>query len=238
MFEDSTFESAGRIRTRSRGWMIAALALNGSVLFTLILIPLIYPEALPSIAMFHLMAVPPPPAAAPRPVNPPEQQFHGTSQMHAGQIVAPVGVPILTRIFDGPEQAPPGSDLIGMDSGASIPGGTDSPFRSNTVTHVVQQPPKGPMAVSSGVMTGQLIYKVTPLYPPIAVAARAEGTVVLQAIISKTGAIENLRVVGGPGLLQQAALDAVKQWRYRPYQLNGQPVEVETTINVVFTLGR
>jgi protein TonB len=62
--------------------------------------------------------------------------------------------------------------------------------------------------------------------------------VVLQAVISKTGTIENLRVVSGPPLLQQAALDAVKQWRYRPYLLNGEPIEVETTVNVVFTLGR
>jgi protein TonB len=62
--------------------------------------------------------------------------------------------------------------------------------------------------------------------------------VVLQATISKAGTIENLRVAGGPAMLQQAALDAVKTWRYRPYLLNGQPVEVETTINVIFTLTR
>jgi len=61
---------------------------------------------------------------------------------------------------------------------------------------------------------------------------------VLQAMISKSGTIENLRVVSGPALLQQAALDAVKSWRYRPYLLNNLPVEVETTVNVVFTLGR
>ena len=65
MFEDSTFESTGRIRTRSRGWMIAALILNSSILLALILIPLIYPEALPSQAMFFLMEVPPPPTAPP-----------------------------------------------------------------------------------------------------------------------------------------------------------------------------
>ena len=77
-----------------------------------------------------------------------------------------------------------------------------------------------------------------PVYPPIAKATGTQGIVILQAVISKAGTIENLRVVSGPGLLQQAAIDAVKQWRYRPYKLNDQPVEVETTINVVFTLGR
>ena len=74
--------------------------------------------------------------------------------------------------------------------------------------------------------------------PPIAIAARIEGTVVLQATISKAGTIENLRVASGPPMLQQAALDAVKTWLYRPYLLDGQPVEVETTVNVIFTLGR
>ena len=76
-----------------------------------------------------------------------------------------------------------------------------------------------------------------PIYPPIAKAARVSGTVVLQATISKTGTIENLRVISGPAMLQQAALDAVKTWRYRPYLLNNEPVEVETTVNVIFSLG-
>ena len=82
-----------------------------------------------------------------------------------------------------------------------------------------------------------LLLKTSPLYPPIARAARVQGTVVLQATISKTGSIENLHVVSGPAMLQQAALDAVKSWRYKPYLLNNEPVEVETQVNVIFTLG-
>jgi protein TonB len=82
-----------------------------------------------------------------------------------------------------------------------------------------------------------LLNKTAPVYPAIAKAARVSGTVVLQATISKTGTIENLRVISGPAMLQQSALEAVKSWRYRPYLLNGDPVEVETTVNVVFTLG-
>jgi protein TonB len=93
------------------------------------------------------------------------------------------------------------------------------------------------LTISSGVMQGMLLQKTTPVYPPIAKAARVSGTVVLQATISKTGAIENLHVLSGPAMLQQAALDAVKSWRYRPYLLNNEPVEVETTVNVIFTLG-
>jgi protein TonB len=86
-------------------------------------------------------------------------------------------------------------------------------------------------------MAGMIVLKTQPVYPPIAKAARQSGTVVLQATISKTGSIENLHVVSGPAMLQQAAMDAVRQWRYRPYLLNGEPVEVETTVNVIFTLG-
>jgi protein TonB len=85
-------------------------------------------------------------------------------------------------------------------------------------------------------MQGLLIYKVIPTYPMVAQASRTSGTVILQATISRTGTIENLRVVSGPALLQQAAREAVKQWRYKPYMLNGQAVEVETTVNVQFTL--
>jgi protein TonB len=78
---------------------------------------------------------------------------------------------------------------------------------------------------------------VIPSYPPLARETHTGGTVVLAATISKEGTIINLRIVSGTPMLQQAALDAVSQWRYRPYLLNGQPVDVETTVNVIFTLG-
>jgi periplasmic protein TonB len=86
-------------------------------------------------------------------------------------------------------------------------------------------------------MAGNLLSRTLPQYPAIPRAAHIQGVVVLQATISKNGSIENLRVVSGPPLLRQAAIDAVQAWRYKPYLLNGDPVEVETTINVVFNLG-
>ena len=91
--------------------------------------------------------------------------------------------------------------------------------------------------VPEGVMAGMLLLKTDPVYPPVAMAARVQGTVVLQATISKSGSVEDLHVVTGQALLQDAALSAVKTWRYRPYLVNGEPVKVQTTINVVFTLG-
>ena len=115
-------------------------------------------------------------------------------------------------------------------------GSPDNPFNGRGTHPDVRPATPAAQHVSSGVMQGMLIYKVIPTYPAIAQATRSSGTVVLQATISRTGAIENLRVVEGPAMLRQAALDAVKQWRYRPYMLNGQPVEVETTVDVNFKL--
>jgi protein TonB len=85
---------------------------------------------------------------------------------------------------------------------------------------------------------GMIVSKVTPLYPVDAKKAGVSGTVVLGAIIGTDGTVKELHVVSGPEPLQQAALDAVRQWRYRPYLLNDEPVEVRTTINIIFTLAR
>jgi len=85
-------------------------------------------------------------------------------------------------------------------------------------------------------MEGNLVYRVQPQYPPLARQARVQGTVVLHAVISREGKIENLQLVSGHPLLVQSAMDAVRQWRYRPYLLNNEPVEVETQVTVNFTL--
>ncbi|HUR36473.1 MAG TPA: energy transducer TonB, partial [Terriglobales bacterium] len=90
---------------------------------------------------------------------------------------------------------------------------------------------------SQGVLQGNAISQPKPVYPMIAKNARISGAVVLAATISKNGNIENLRLISGPPMLVNAAMDAVKQWRYKPYMLNGDPVEVETSITVNFTLG-
>jgi len=93
------------------------------------------------------------------------------------------------------------------------------------------------ISISAGVAVGLLVSKAPIVYPIDAKKAHVSGTVVLNAIIGRDGTVEDLQVVSGPEMLQQAALDSVKQWRYRPYLLNGDPVEVRTTINIIFTLG-
>jgi protein TonB len=129
---------------------------------------------------------------------------------------------------------PPG--LISMNDPGSGAGSADNPFNGRGVQTVVHPAVQPKPHVISSMMEGLLVNKVLPVYPAMARAIRIAGTVQLQATISREGTIENLRAVSGPPLLQQAAIDAVKQWRYRPYLLNGEPVEVETTVNVEFTL--
>jgi protein TonB len=86
-------------------------------------------------------------------------------------------------------------------------------------------------------LEGNLIRRVQPIYPPLARSARIQGAVILAAVISKAGTIDDLRVVSGHPMLVRAAIDAVSQWRYRPYILNNEPIEVETQITVNFFLG-
>jgi protein TonB len=158
--------------------------------------------------------------------------------MMNNQLTAPTRIPHDIKMV-ATKEAPPTSNfgVAGMEGlGGSATGVTDSLFGGSNKPKVQAAAPKK-VNISAGVAVGMLLQKTTPVYPPIAKAARVSGTVVLQATISKTGLIENLRVISGPAMLQQAALDAVKTWRYRPYLLNNEPVEVETTVNVIFTLG-
>jgi periplasmic protein TonB len=239
MFEDSTFESAHRIRTRSRGWSLAAFAFNSAILAALIAIPLIYPEALPKQMMNLLLVTPPPPPAAPKPIpqQPRAEAFHGRSEFVDLRLTAPRLIPT-TPNTDIAERAPGNGEVIGLDQGTGIPGGDPFAHSSSKPPVVVRDEPRGPIVISKGVAEGMVIQKIIPRYPPIALASRTQGTVVLQAVISKSGTIQNLRVLSGSPMLQQAALDAVSQWRYRPYLLNGQPIDVETTINVTFSLNQ
>jgi protein TonB len=134
------------------------------------------------------------------------------------------------------KEAPPSNFGVAGGMGDSGSGVMGSIFGSGSAPKVQAAPPKK-VNISAGVAVGMLLQKTTPVYPPIAKAARVSGTVVLTATISKQGTIEGLKVLSGPAMLQQAAMDAVRTWRYRPYLLNNDPVEVETTINVIFTLG-
>jgi len=161
---------------------------------------------------------------------------HVQSEMMNNQLTAPTRIPHDIKMVAEKEAPVASFGVAGSDFGGSSNGVMGSLFGGSTGPQVKAAPPKK-INISSGVAAGMLLQKTQPIYPPIAKAARVQGTVVLQAKISKTGSIEDLHVVSGPAMLQQAAMDAVKSWRYRPYLLNNEPVEVETTVNVIFTLG-
>lgn len=119
----------------------------------------------------------------------------------------------------------------------NAPGPVQRPMSQNTPPGSLVSTPATKVNISADVAAGLLLQKTEPVYPPIAKVTRIQGTVVMQATISETGTVESLRVVSGPAMLQQPALDAVKSWRFKPYLLNDKPVEVETTVSLIFSLG-
>lgn len=154
------------------------------------------------------------------------------SEMMKSQLNAPSKISNDLKALGANQPAPnAGFSPAGMDMGNS-----NGVFNSGGGPKVKIEAPKK-VTISNGIAVGLLVQKTAPAYPPIAKSARVQGTVVIQATISKNGTIENSHAVSGPTMLRQAALDAVKTWRFRPYLLDGEPVEVETTVNVVFNLG-
>ena len=236
MFEDALVESTGRIRSRS-GWFSGVAAfINGSAVGLLLLWPLLHPASLPRQTFTMLLTAPAPP------MTPAQRMPRATSvPVHAVSAVSPFAVPtrIPQRIAYHDAPAPAWDTGLGPlthdgDTGA-LNGLADS--IGTAAAPEVRVARSKPLAISSGVMAGNRLSGAAPQYPAIARAARVDGTVVLAAVIARSGAIENLHVVSGSPLLTSAAMDAVRTWRYRPYLLNGEPVEVETTVRVVFHLG-
>jgi protein TonB len=178
----------------------------------------------------------PPPAPEPAPAETMTDRQRAQAEAMNHQLNAPSRIPNDLKMLAGRE-APPSSGFAssgldgigGMGSAGNVFSGQNGPRVK------VAAPTK--MSISAGVAGGLLIQKTAPVYPQIAREARVSGTVVIQATISKTGAIEKLHAVSGPTMLRQPAMDAVKTWHYKPYMLDGEPVDVETTVSVNFTLG-
>jgi TonB family protein len=143
-------------------------------------------------------------------------------------------VKAIARVHTGAEDKP--VDPVILKKVTIVAEGENAPAVVGSGSDV-GAPPKR-VNISAGVAQGLLEHKVTPTYPMDAKAAGISGTVSLQALIGRNGRIDNLKVVSGPDALQQAALDAVKDWVYRPFLLNGEPVEVVTTVNVIFSLAK
>lgn len=242
MFEGSLVESRVHVISKTQKWTaLGSLALQCTIAAVLIAISIVKPEVLP-------MKAPPPQITVPnlRPVE--LVQRTTASAVSAAAAIALPRAPVVenTQSLIFPLAHPSldsdvapvsigtmtmGNDPASMASLVSIGGASPRPAVA------VQPRETRPLHVSSGVVNGMLLSPITPIYPPIAKAAHVEGSVVIEAVISKTGRVESLNVVSGPEMLRAVALDAIKQARYAPYRLNGDPVDVQTVITVVFRLG-
>ncbi len=242
MFEDSLLESGGKLRDKRGRWTFFAFGLEALALGVMLLLPLYFTEVLPATQLVTMLVAPPPPPPPPPPAAAIVHVQHVVqTDIVNGQLRTPTRIP--KKIEQIVEDAPPPSMAAsGVQGGVpgGIPGGTPGgvigSIISNTPSAVPTLAPPKVIRVSSGVSQGNLIRKTQPNYPPLARQARIQGTVLMEATISADGTIENLRVISGHPMLIAAAVEAVKQWRYRPYLLNGQPVEVQTTIQVNFNL--
>jgi protein TonB len=242
MFEDSLMESGGKIKTKQGATTALSFVLQIILIGVLVLLPLVFTEALPKQQlMTFLVAPPPPPPPPPPPAATPEIKVVKKiqSDLDNGQLRTPTKIPKKVAMIKEDEAPPSTAGVVGGVPGG-VPGGAMGGVLGgiigNTPTVVPKAATPQRVRVSQGVSQGLLIRQVKPTYPPLARSARIQGTVVLQALISKDGTIENLHLVSGHPMLAPAAIEAVKQWKYKPYFLNGEPVEVETTINVNFTL--
>lgn len=242
MFEDCLLESGGKLKTKRLWTTMFSAFLQAFLIGIMILVPLIYTEALPKQQLMTFLVAPPPPPPPPPPAAAVQVVKIVQTDIEEGRLRTPAKIPQKVAMIKEEEAPPPVSSMGGVMGGVpgGVPGGQMGGVLGGILSSTPMAAPKlatpQRVRVSQGVSEGLLVTKVTPPYPPMAKMARVQGSVVLQAVISKRGNIENLRVVSGHPMLVQSALDAVKQWRYRPYLLNGEPVEVETQITVNFSL--
>jgi protein TonB len=244
MFEEMVVSNPGGNKKTNKPWTVMlSMLVQATFVTVIILIPLIYTEALPKASLTTFLTAPPPP---PPPPPPPvaAQIVHVKPQVHlmdAGKLVAPKVIPKEIKIIK--EDAEPDPGMMGVSGG--VPGGVPGGQMGGVIGGVIggvggAPPPPRPTQTrirqGGAVTAASLINKVQPSYPPLARQTRISGTVRLHAIISKAGTVQQLEVISGHPLLVQAALDAVRQWKYRPTTLNGEPVEVDTTVDVIFSL--
>jgi periplasmic protein TonB len=240
MFADPLSDSAWANRSH-RGWTtLASFALQALLLAGLLALPLIYTQALPRLqAVVEALPAPAPPSAAPlmhlRSAPPVLSNV-----LSDGRLMQPQSIPRSVAIVTEAVPPPPvDAGQLGLARGTADRSAANAVWGANGIgVAAVAAPPvvQAPLRISR-IMEGNLIYRVQPAYPPLARGAGIQGTVVLRAIISKQGTIQDLRVLSGHPMLAPAAIDAVRQWRYRPYFLNNEPIEVETEITVNFVLG-
>ena len=238
MFEDSLVESRVYHVSSSKRWtMLLSISLQAAIAGVVITLPLLHPEALP----FHLEAPKVVVPLMPKPMVPVVTTQSAASASASSVAMLNTARPLIATLLPGtaadtpPSLAPFGNSGMGVPDG--LPGGLGIGDAHGPAVTVVTVKAPARINVSTGVMQGRLLTPIRPVYPAIARAAHVEGAVVVEAVISRMGTIESLHVVSGPAMLQNAALEAIREARYQPYRLNGEPTEVQTTITVNFRIG-
>ena len=238
MFEDSLFASRVGVVSAAKRWTVAAsVAVQMALAGVVITLPLLHPEALP----MHMDAPKVLTPVMPKPPVPVVVTEHeapaSTSSLPSAPSLPRPAIPTMFPGADTSANDVPGisSINIGMSDGASLPPGIGTGVGHGPDVSVAPAKQSGPLHIST-LSEGMLLAPIRPVYPAIARTAGIQGTVVVEAVISRAGSIESLRVVSGPLMLQNAALEAIRAAKYKPYKLNGEPVEVQTTITVNFRI--
>jgi protein TonB len=247
MFADSVLEF-GIQRKRKAFATTTSFILNVLAIGIMLAIPLAFTEELPKAQLLTFLVAPPPPPPPPPPAAAAVKvvKVIQTDLLSSGALRTPTRIPTKIQMIKEEEAPPPmpaGGGVVGGVAGG-IPGGQMNGViggiinSTSTLAAVPKFVPVTPqrIRISQGVTKGLLVQRMEPTYPTLAKQARVQGEVVLSAVIDTNGQIQNLQLVSGHPMLVPAAIAAVKQWRYKPYLLNGQPVEVETTITVIFNL--
>jgi periplasmic protein TonB len=243
MFEDSLLESGGRLKTKRGRTTAFAIVLECLMVGVMVLIPLIFTEALPKQQLMTFLVAPPPPPPPPPPAAAPVKIVKQIqTDIVNGELRTPTKIPQKVQMIKEDEAPPPMMATGGVVGG--VPGGVPGGQMGGVIGGIISSTPVAVpkvatpqrVRVSQGVSQGLLVRRVNPTYPPLARQARIQGQVVLHAIISKDGSITGLQLISGHPMLAPAAIEAVKQWKYKPYLLNGEPVEVDTEVLVNFTL--
>jgi len=244
MFDDLVISSAHPTKTH-KSWTVALSAtVQAAIVGVLILIPLLVTEALPKQMLTTFLVAPAPPPPPPPPPVAVKVVKPVARLIQQGKLTAPTVIPKKVNIIKEQEM-PPDVGSVGVVGGVpgGMPGGSAGGVLGGIIGGTGGGPPPPPKQTAQRIRVGgqvqqaNLIHQVMPQYPQIAKTAHISGTVILHAIIDKDGSVQELQYISGPPLLMRAAMDAVRQWRYRPTLLNGDPVQVDTTISVVFTLG-
>jgi protein TonB len=246
MFADSVLEF-GQQKKRQSFATVTSFILNCLAIGVMLIMPLVFPEGLPKAQLLTFLVAPPPPPPPPPPAAEVQRVVRQiqTDMLNTGQLRTPSRIPQRVQMIREEDAPPPMPSVGGVVGG--VPGGIPGGQLGGVIGGIVNATsnaaipkfvPVTPQRVriSQGVTKGLLVQKIEPQYPTLARSARVQGDVVLSAIIDTNGQITNLQLVSGHPMLVPAAIAAVKQWRYKPYLLNGQPVEVETTITVIFSL--